>query len=181
MSAPHKIFIIGIAGSGKTTLARRLAAELGLPHIDLDAIRYPHVKDKVLLPELRPVIDALAQEPRWVAEGVYTGWTEALLAAADRIIWLDTGAKRSAYRILRRHLTAALRGGGHTQHSAGSTLKLARAVSVSDQAGERTLDPESDTAPWRAEIAAALQPYADKVVHITSLRAARRLRLGDPR
>jgi hypothetical protein len=177
MARPQKVFIIGIAGSGKTTLARRLTAELGSPHIDLDAIRYPQHKDKVLLPELRPTIDALVQEPRWVVEGAYTGWTEPLLAAADRIVWLDTGAKRSAYRILQRHLVAALQ--GRTEHSAGSTLKLARGASASGRPGVRQLDPESDMPPWRQEIAAALEPYAKKVVLITSLRAARRLQFRD--
>jgi adenylate kinase family enzyme len=173
MSTPRKIFIIGIAGSGKTTLAGRLTTELGYPHIDLDIIRYPKSKHKVLLPELRPIIDELILEPRWIIEGVYTGWTNPLLAAADRIIWLDTGAKRSAYRILQRHTLHALR--GIKYHSTRSTLKLAHGVSISDRPGIRQLDSESDVQPWRQEIELALEPYTKKVVHITSLLAARQL------
>jgi adenylate kinase family enzyme len=175
MLTPQKIFIIGIAGSGKTTLAKRLTSQLGYPHIDLDTVRFPKSKDKVLLPELRPIIDELIEEPRWIIEGVYTGWTNSLLAAADKIIWLDTGAKRSATRILLRHALHRLR--GTTQHSAGSTLKLAHGVSVSDQPGVRSLNSESDVQPWREEIQAALSPYTKKVVHITSLRQATALNL----
>ncbi|HUC87385.1 MAG TPA: hypothetical protein VMR75_03670, partial [Candidatus Saccharimonadales bacterium] len=130
----------------------------------------PKSKHKVLLPELRPVIEELVRQPRWIIEGVYTGWTSPLLAAADRIIWLDTGAKRSAYRILRRHAVHALR--GRQEHSTRSTLRLAHGVSVSSRIGLRQLDSESDMQPWRQEIQAALAPYTKKVVHITSLRAA---------
>ena len=33
-----RIVVIGTSGAGKTTSARRIAGELGLPHIELDAI-----------------------------------------------------------------------------------------------------------------------------------------------
>ncbi len=178
MNSPKKIFIIGIAGSGKSTLARRLANELALPHIDLDTIRYPKAKTKVLLPELRPIIDELVEEPRWIIEGVYTGWTSPLLAAADRIIWLDTGAWRSAYRILRRHASHSLR--GQRRHAHGSTLKLAQAVSVSNQPGIRQRPSEDDAQPWRQEIEQALHPFSKKVVHITSIKQARAFKLEQP-
>lgn len=36
LSKPEKIFLVGLPGSGKTTLGRPLAKELGLPYFDLD-------------------------------------------------------------------------------------------------------------------------------------------------
>ena len=35
-----RISVQGTSGAGKTTLARRLAARLGVPHIELDAINW---------------------------------------------------------------------------------------------------------------------------------------------
>lgn len=178
MPKPQKIFIIGIAGSGKTTLARRLARELGYPHIDLDTIRYPKTNTKILLPEIRPIMDELIEEAVWIIEGVYTGWTAPLLQAADCVIWLDTGAWRSAYRILRRHTSHHFQ--GRRRHSHKSTLELARQVVSADRQGIRELDSEDDSQPWRQEIELALTPHREKVIHVTTLRQARSLRLeGD--
>ena len=35
-----RIVVIGASGAGKTTLARWIAGQLGLPHIELDAINW---------------------------------------------------------------------------------------------------------------------------------------------
>ena len=35
-----RIVVIGTPGAGKTTLARRIAGQLELPHIELDAINW---------------------------------------------------------------------------------------------------------------------------------------------
>ena len=35
-----RIVVVGTSGAGKTTLARRIAALLMLPHIELDAINW---------------------------------------------------------------------------------------------------------------------------------------------
>jgi GTPase SAR1 family protein len=35
-----RIVVVGTSGAGKTTLARRIAAQLQLPHIELDAINW---------------------------------------------------------------------------------------------------------------------------------------------
>ena len=40
MSLPRRIAVIGVTGSGKTTLAQNLAELLGLVHIELDAIHW---------------------------------------------------------------------------------------------------------------------------------------------
>jgi adenylate kinase family enzyme len=34
----HRIVVVGVSGNGKTTLSRRLAAQLGVPYVELDAL-----------------------------------------------------------------------------------------------------------------------------------------------
>ena len=40
---PPRIAVVGTTGSGKTTVARRLARALAVPHVELDVLNYhPH-------------------------------------------------------------------------------------------------------------------------------------------
>ncbi|HEY1015287.1 MAG TPA: hypothetical protein VGE07_21455, partial [Herpetosiphonaceae bacterium] len=88
--APRKIHIVGGGGSGKTTLARRLAAATQAPLYELDAIGYEGgAGAKRPLAAKLADIARISAEPAWVTEGIFLWWTDELLAAAELIIWLD--------------------------------------------------------------------------------------------
>ena len=42
----RRVLVVGGPGSGKTTYARALAAELGVPHHDLDPVAYAPPADR---------------------------------------------------------------------------------------------------------------------------------------
>ena len=111
LSLPRRIHIIGGAGSGKSTLAGWLAARLAAPVYHLDALNFGDGSER-RRPYAARLADVhrIAAEPAWVSEGIFLGWTDALLVAADRIIWLDLPWYVALPRIVRRYVQASRRG-----------------------------------------------------------------------
>jgi len=102
---------MGGQGSGKTTLAHRLGALLSAPVFELDLVGWkPETgRERRLEDKLSRVTDIAAQ-PAWITEGTMLGWTDPLLRAADRIIWLDVPWHVAVWRVLLRHIHADLSG-----------------------------------------------------------------------
>ena len=107
----YRIHIVGGPASGKTTLARRMAARLGAPCFDLDEVAYEGGAGPRRALEVRlEAVTAIARQPRWITEGIYLWWMDELLASADLIVWLDVPWSLVALRIVRRHIRATLAG-----------------------------------------------------------------------
>ena len=68
----YRIVIYGNAGSGKTTMAREVAAEVGISHLCLDDVGWEASAERkplsVSLSELRAFVAGHAE---WVIEGCY--------------------------------------------------------------------------------------------------------------
>ncbi len=111
----RRIVILGSSGNGKSTLARALAAQLGITHVELDQLFHQPGWEPTPTDEFRQKIaaaldEADAQTDGWVVCGNYTSGSGGLHhERADTIIWLNLAAhvfmRRLAVRTVRRALT----------------------------------------------------------------------------
>ena len=107
----ERILILGRTGSGKTTLARELAAALGVPHVELDALYFGPDLSRAPLDVLRERTSAAIAGERWVTDGNKRAVRDLVWPRADTIVWLDYPVWVSLRRLARRarSRTASLR------------------------------------------------------------------------
>ena len=99
----RKIAVFGLPGTGKTTLALRLAGLLGVPCHDLDRVLF--TGDGALpLEEFRARTAALTGTGGWVVDGNYARLADVTWHHADVVIWLDYRLPLIVSRVTRRNL-----------------------------------------------------------------------------
>ena len=87
----HRSLIIGNSGSGKSTLAAQITAFAECPNVSLDQIYWV---DQLALTKrgavaAKKMAAEIADQPRWVIEGVYGWLIDAVTPRATALIWLD--------------------------------------------------------------------------------------------
>lgn len=99
-----RILIIGTGGSGKTTLARRVAERTGLPLIHLDTLYWHPGWQPTPLEEWRATIQRLVSQDRWIMDGNYGATLDLRLEACDTVVFLDLPRLTCLWRVLKRQL-----------------------------------------------------------------------------
>lgn len=105
---PQRVLIAGVTGSGKTTLAKRLAARWDLRHVEIDSLF--HGPNWTPRPEFLDDVRAFALADRWVTEWQYTskGSDEIMTPRAQLAIWLDYPWPVVRGRLIRRTLSRSI-------------------------------------------------------------------------
>ena len=101
----RRVMVVGCAGAGKTTFARRLAERVALPLIHLDRHFW---RPDWQLPDSndwREQVIALADASDWIMDGNYFNTYDVRMSRADTLIWLDYPRTTCMRRVLLRTLT----------------------------------------------------------------------------
>ena len=101
----RRVCVVGNSGSGKSHLARRLAARLGVPYVELDALNHRPGWTEAPLEEFQAELaERLAQSPLgWVVDGNYRSRVGDVLQP-DTYVWLDYPRRVVFPRVVRRTL-----------------------------------------------------------------------------
>lgn len=100
----QRIAVVGTTGSGKTTLAERLARTLRCPFIELDALFWGPDWARAPTDIFRERVAAALAGERWTVGGNYGMARDLIWARADTLIWLDYPLPFVLWRLLRRTL-----------------------------------------------------------------------------
>lgn len=109
LPAPLRAAVVGVTGSGKTTLARQLSQQLKIPHVELDALYWGPNWTPRPAEAFAQLVDAAVQDETWVADGNYSAVRNRVWGRANLLVWLDYSLPRIFWqltgRIWRRALT----------------------------------------------------------------------------
>jgi hypothetical protein len=134
-----------------------LSTLLSVPHYDLDDLAFVDEQWSTrLAPERAAMIARILEEPNFITEGGFIGWTEPLFGAADHILWLDPPLCALIWRHVRRHGRRPWRLANHLRFQVLMFIRLAGA-------GPASFDRDLT----RAGIETALRPWSSKVFRVT--------------
>ena len=103
-----RILVVGTSGAGKSRLAGQLAAALGVPHVELDALYWGPDWTPRPRADFEAALRTATAAPAWVIDGNHGSARHLLRPHATHVVWLDYGRATVMARVLRRTLRRVL-------------------------------------------------------------------------
>jgi adenylate kinase family enzyme len=105
----RRIAVLGMTAAGKSTLAKKLARRLGVPHVELDGIVHgPNWVDLSDEEFHTRTADALSGDG-WVVDGNYPAVRDLTIGQAETVVWLDYPIVIPLWRVFPRTLRRIIR------------------------------------------------------------------------
>jgi adenylate kinase family enzyme len=103
----QRVLVMGCSGAGKSTFARKLADQRGLPFVSIDRIYWQPGWREPDRDAFIARMTAEAEKPAWVIDGNFMGHSAGELrrARADTVFWFDVPRWVCMVGVLRRSLT----------------------------------------------------------------------------
>lgn len=101
--------MIGVSGSGKTTVGKTMASALGVPFLELDGVYHQPGWTELPPDEFRAVVGPFVAGDAWVVDGNYTasGVLDLVWENADTVVWLDLPRWVAVRQVARRTIVRA--------------------------------------------------------------------------
>jgi adenylate kinase family enzyme len=99
--------VIGCSGSGKTTMAKQLAIQQQVCHIELDALHWLPNWQMREANDFRTLVTRAVAQEQWVTDGNYQVVRDIVWGRATTVIWLNYPFWRVMGRLMRRTLKRA--------------------------------------------------------------------------
>ena len=97
-----RIVVVGASCSGKTTLARQIATDLGIPHVELDVLYWGPGWTPNPIEQFRMEVKAEVVKDEWVVDGNYSKVRDVIWPRATHLIWLNPPFANVLWRLISR-------------------------------------------------------------------------------
>jgi len=98
----RRVVVVGTSGTGKTTVASRIAAAIGASHVELDSLHWEPGWKEASVDLFRSRAAEATSGEKWVADGNYRAVRDILWGRADTVVWLDYPLRVAFWRVVRR-------------------------------------------------------------------------------
>jgi adenylate kinase family enzyme len=103
-----RVLMLGSSGSGKTTVGRALAEQLGVPFVELDALNHQPGWTKPSDDQFRRHVAERVAADGWVVDGNYPVVRQLVLERATTVVWFDYPRWLVMSRVIRRSIRRAI-------------------------------------------------------------------------